>query len=66
MSMLEKKVIGSLVGVDGNAFMLMGHFSRLAIRQGWTEEEIDKVLNEAMSGDYDHLIQTIESNMEKE
>ena len=64
MSVLEKKVIGSLVGVDGNAFMLMGHFSKLAKRQGISPEQIKEVLDQAKSGDYDHLIQTLDANME--
>ena len=40
----EKKVKMNLVGLDGNAFVLMGAFSRNAKRQGWTKEEIDVVL----------------------
>ena len=64
MSMLEQKVVGSLIGVDGNAFSLMGHFSKLAKRQGVPQEQVKKVLDEAKSGDYDHLIQTLDSNMQ--
>jgi hypothetical protein len=60
----KKLVIGSLVGVNGNAFALMGHFRKLAMKQGWTKAEINKVLTEAMSGDYNHLLQTLDSNME--
>lgn len=48
-----------LVGVDGNAYAVMGVFSRQARREGWTQEEIDLVLEEAQSGDYDHLLSTI-------
>ena len=48
-----------LVGVDGNAYAVMGVFSRQARREGWTQEEIDSVLEEAQSGDYDHLLSTI-------
>jgi hypothetical protein len=56
---VEKKVKLNLVGVNGNAFAVMGVFSNAARRQGWTKEEIDKVLNEAMSSDYNHLLATI-------
>ena len=59
-----KKVKVQLVGIDGNAFAVMGIWSRAARQQGWTKEEIDKVLKEAMSGDYDHLLATIVSNSE--
>lgn len=48
-----------LVGVDGNAYAIMGVFSRQARREGWTQEEIDQVLEEAQSGDYNHLLNTI-------
>ncbi len=48
-----------LVGVDGNAYAIMGVFSRQARREGWTQEEIDQVLEEAQSGDYNHLLSTI-------
>ena len=56
----------NLVGIDGNAFMILGAFSTTAKRQGWTQEEVDKVLEEAQSGDYDHLLQTIIGHTECE
>ena len=55
---MDKKVKLELVGLDGNAFALMGSFSRQACREGWTKAEIDEVLTECKSGDYDHLLQT--------
>lgn len=54
----------SLVGVDGNAFAIMATFRRAATRQGFPTVEIDDVLAEAMSGDYDHLLQTIMKHLE--
>ena len=54
-----KTVTLRLVGLDGNAYSLMGAFSQQAKREGWTKEEIDEVLNEAMSSDYNHLIATL-------
>jgi len=55
-----------LVGIDGNAFVVMGAFSRNARQQGWTKDEIQAVLDEAKSGDYDHLLATIMDNVEDE
>jgi hypothetical protein len=46
----------NLVGLDGNAFFLMGAFNRAAQRQGRTKEEIKAVLDDCKSGDYDHLL----------
>ncbi len=57
--MIDKKVNLDLVGVNGNAFSVMQAFRQQAKQEGWTKEEIDEVLKEAMSGDYDHLLQTI-------
>ena len=51
-----------LVGEDGNAFALMAKFRRGALRAGWTEEEIEEVIDDATSGDYDHLLATLTSH----
>lgn len=56
---LNKTVKLQLVGLDGNAHSLMGAFRRRAQREGWSKEEIDAVLKECRSGDYDHLLQTL-------
>jgi hypothetical protein len=64
--MNTKKVKGTLDGIDGNAFAIMGHFQKLARRQGWSSDEIKDVLDEARKGNYWHLIATIESHMEEE
>lgn len=57
-----KKVKLNLVGLDGNAYSLLGAFSQAAKRQGWTPEEVTKVLDEAKAGDYDHLLMTLVSH----
>lgn len=61
---IEKTVNLNLVGVNGNAFMIMGVFRKQAKRDGWKQEEIDLVLTEAKSGDYNHLLATIENHCE--
>lgn len=53
-----------LVGLDGNAFSLMGAFQKAAKKQGRTREEIDAVLKDCTSGDYDHLLQVLSSHCE--
>ncbi|MGL4677216.1 MAG: hypothetical protein ACRCWI_06075 [Brevinema sp.] len=63
--MQEKRYVkGSFDGVDGNAFMLMGYFQKLAREQGFSKEWIQEVLNEAMSSDYNHLVATLLDHME--
>ena len=61
---INKKVQLELVGLDGNAFSLMGAFSHQARREKWTKEEIDKVIEEATKGDYNHLIATLAEHCE--
>ena len=55
----EKKVRLNLAKLDGNAFALLGAFSSAARHQGWTAEEIAAVVDDAKSGDYDHLLQVL-------
>ena len=59
-----KTISLDLVGLDGNAFSLMGAFSRQARREGWTKDEIGAVLSVAMDGDYDHLLCTLMEHCE--
>ena len=54
-----KKVLLELVGLDGNAFAVIGAFRRAAKKCGWTKQEIDDVTKDAMSGDYNHLLAVI-------
>ena len=39
--MINKKVKLQLVGINGNAFAIMGAFKRQAQKEKWTAEEID-------------------------
>lgn len=55
----QDKLELDLVGVDGNAFSILAFFRKEANKAGWDKERIDKVLKEATSGDYNHLIRTI-------
>lgn len=61
-----QKVKLNLVDLDGNAFALMAAFARAARRQGWMQNQIDKVLEDCMSGDYDHLLYVLIENTESE
>ena len=63
---INKKVNLALVGLDGNAFALMGAFQRQARREKWTQEEIDAVLTECKKGDYDHLLATLMDHCEND
>ena len=47
-----------LVGQDGNAFNLLAIMRRELKRNGVSPEEVNQFLEEAMNGNYDHLLQT--------
>lgn len=61
---IEKTVNLNLVGVNGNAYAIMGVFRKQARKEGWKKHEIQAVLDEAMSDDYVHLLATIENHCE--
>lgn len=46
----------SLVGIDGNAYAVMGYVKRAMIQEGASKEDIQSYLDDAMSSDYSHLI----------
>lgn len=54
-----KKVMLNLVGLDGNAFSLLGAFTRQARKEKWSRDEIKAVTDEATSNDYNHLLATL-------
>ena len=51
-------VEGSLIGVDGNAFSIMGYVERKLKRGGWPREDVKQVMNLMRSGDYNNVIAT--------
>ncbi len=61
---INKTVNLNLVGINGNAFALMGAFRKQARKEQWTEEEISAVLKEARSADYDYLVFVLSNHCE--
>ena len=59
---MPKPIKLKMIGLDGNAFAIMGAFRRQAKKENWTESEINEVLTEAQKGDYHHLLATIMDN----
>ena len=64
--MIGKKVKLNLIGLDGNAFSLMGVFQHQARKEGWTSSEIKEVLDKCTSGDYSQLVATLWGYCESE
>lgn len=48
-----------MIGEDGNAFAILGRVQTALRRAGVSREERDAFVDEATSGDYDHLIGTV-------
>lgn len=48
----------ALTGHDGNAFAIIGRCCAAAHDAELSDEEIAAFMDEAMAGDYDHLLQT--------
>ena len=52
----KAKPIVRLIGMDGNAFAIMGRVRQALKNAGADKEYIDRYITEAMSGDYNHLL----------
>ena len=63
MKMNEEKPKLKIVGGDGNAFMILGKAQRVAKANGM---DWDTIREEAMNGNYDHLLQTMMKYFEVE
>ena len=48
----------TLTGTDGNAFALLGACSSAAKKAKIDRQEIHRFTQEAMQGDYDHMLRT--------
>lgn len=49
-----------LIGLDGNAFVILGKCRKAMWKsKNFSEKDIKKFIDEATSGDYDHLLQTV-------
>ena len=48
----------NLLEGSGNAFAILGKVGKALRKGGASEEEVKEFMDEAKSGDYDHLLQT--------
>lgn len=53
------EVTVKLIGEDGNAFSIIGKVKKELKRSGYDNTFIEKFIDEATSGDYDHLLKTV-------
>ncbi len=64
MTTATERPVLRLVGEDGNAFAIMGRARAAARRAGWANERITELLENAMSGDYNHLLAVMTDNFD--
>lgn len=58
MEIRHPEIEVELVGHDGNAHMIIGKVAQALWRAGVSQEEISEFRTEAMSGNYDNVLQT--------
>ena len=58
MTPIYPDITVTITGQDGNAFAVLGRCREAARDAGLSDEEIAAFMDEAMAGDYDHLLQT--------
>ena len=46
----------NLIGVDGNAYAIMGYVAKAMRKEGYSKEEIEAYFEDAKSSDYNHLV----------
>ena len=57
-----KEIVIDLTGPQGNAFALMGIAQSFAKQLGYSKEQIDAMMTDMQSSDYEHLVQVFDDN----
>ena len=55
-----------IVGMDGNAYSILGRCQAAARKAGWSKEQTEAFFREATSGDYDHLLRVVIKHFDAE
>jgi hypothetical protein len=62
----EKNIVSEIIidldGPDGNAFVLLGIARNLATQSGYSIEEIQKLIDDMRSGDYEYLLEVLDEH----
>ena len=59
---MQYRVEINLNGPDGNAFALMRKAKYLGVKLDLSKDEIDNIVKEMLSGDYDNLVEVFITN----
>ena len=55
-------IVIDLTGPEGNAFVLLGKAKGFAKQLGMNGVEAEALINEMMTGDYEHLLETFDKH----
>lgn len=55
-------IVIDLAGPEGNAFVLMGYARLLAKHLGYSPSDIELMISDMMSSDYEHLLEVFDSH----
>ena len=61
---MKPKIKLNLNGPGGNAIVILGICQSAAKKAGWTKEQIDAFMSEAMSGDYENLLAVVRKHFD--
>jgi len=56
----QTEIVIDLTGPDGNAFALLAYASKFGKQLGWDRDEIEIILREMRSSDYENLVNTFD------
>jgi len=56
---LEKRLMNHSIHFGENPLVILSNFSYSALKQGWSQAEVESVISEASQGDYMKLIRTL-------
>ncbi|MEQ1066471.1 hypothetical protein ABLB96_02345 [Acinetobacter sp. XH1741] len=56
---LEKRLMNHSIHFGENPLVILSNFSHSALKQGWSQAEVESVISEASQGDYMKLIRTL-------
>ena len=55
----EKRLMNHSIHFGENPLVILSNFSDSALKQGWSQAEVETVISEASQGDYMKLIRTL-------
>lgn len=65
MNNMDKPIV-KLIGNNGNAFAIIGACIEAAKKEGWSDEKICGLIEDMMSGDYNHVLNIAADHFEVE